>query len=471
MFSSRNIQCTKTSEERDTKNASVQQQSADILKLNIDCFEELFDYLPLEDLISVGHTCKRLCQVTGYILQQNHSGINAYIEDDRLKLGQCDQAEYLVQFINHISINSAKNFKYFLKIQSKFRQLRQIELSNVKIKMFQVKRMKRILNKLEYLRWYWCKINGNFHKTILASCPSLRHLCIDIEHYDYNSVIGIANDWFQQKYPAMEHFELLLLSDTFDELKTFLELNPNIKTFSTSTDFLWENRDWILSSNIQLNDLILLEGVLWRNDFNEFYNLLNQLHGRGFYKRLQIHYCAFKYYHPPLYVNGLIKLKIAYSLVDFNQIGLVNLNQLNELQIEGSDQITNLDTITTDLTNLEYIHFEHAQLDHIYELVSRVAQLKTIAVNNFTNKNHDDRQWMHPTGYNREVNRPKNIIFNLRKLENERKRLHNARKVTLYVEEEVYLTTKWAMKQTDYEFIRLQRIESYEQDKNFTFSP
>lgn len=50
----------------------VETQTDDILKLDIDCLEEIFDYLSITDLVSVGKTCKRLKQVAEYCYQQNY---------------------------------------------------------------------------------------------------------------------------------------------------------------------------------------------------------------------------------------------------------------------------------------------------------------------------------------------------------------------------------------------------------------
>lgn len=44
----------------------------DIFKLNVDCFEEIFDYLSLGDLASFGRTCKRMQQVAGHWFRENY---------------------------------------------------------------------------------------------------------------------------------------------------------------------------------------------------------------------------------------------------------------------------------------------------------------------------------------------------------------------------------------------------------------
>lgn len=62
------------SAEIDTDEAAITiEQTGVIFKLDIDCFEESFDYLPFKDLVNVGGTCKRLQKVAGHCYQQNYS--------------------------------------------------------------------------------------------------------------------------------------------------------------------------------------------------------------------------------------------------------------------------------------------------------------------------------------------------------------------------------------------------------------
>ena len=37
----------------------------DIFKLDVDCFQEIFDYLSILDMVSMGRTCKRMQKVAG----------------------------------------------------------------------------------------------------------------------------------------------------------------------------------------------------------------------------------------------------------------------------------------------------------------------------------------------------------------------------------------------------------------------
>lgn len=44
----------------------------DILKLNDDCCEEIFEYLSIKDLYSFGQTCKRMNRIAGIHFQRNY---------------------------------------------------------------------------------------------------------------------------------------------------------------------------------------------------------------------------------------------------------------------------------------------------------------------------------------------------------------------------------------------------------------
>lgn len=52
-------------------------------------------------------------------------------------------------------------------------------------------------------------------------------------------------------------------------------------------------------------------------------------------------------------------------------------------------------------------------------------------------------------------------VINLPLMNAERATLKNGKKVTLYVNEEVYLATKWTMKEINFEFIQLKRFTSF----------
>lgn len=420
-----------------------QVQLANILRLNIECFEKLLDCLPLSDLISIGQTCRRLHQAVGHIFRQNYSGVKVYCKTDQIRIGRC-RADQFAQFVRNIFIYHDENFKYFLKIQSRFLLLRQIELKRIKINASQIKCIARILSKVEFLRLDWCDIEGNFDRNVLSACNNLKHLCISSDPVG-SIIIGTDNNWLNHKYPKLEHLELTLNGHfQIDELKEFLELNPNIRSLSIYSDFFWQNRDWMLTANVELNDL----GIYANRDklvsFGRFCHFLNELHARRFYRRLFYYdHCDQNLIDALTALNAPMKLRI----LNREKVHLAALTNIEELYCEGSDQIVDLLEMANNLMKLECIHFYIAHLSHMSLLIGRCAQLKKIIVYQF-------------------YENPCNIVIDLFALNREREQLHGAQICTLYVEEEVYLATKWATQTTNFDLVRLMRVDSREWDNN-----
>lgn len=53
-----------------------------IFKLNIDCFDEIFDYLSTEDLLGIGQTCKMMQQVVGEYFKKNYTAASMFGGND-----------------------------------------------------------------------------------------------------------------------------------------------------------------------------------------------------------------------------------------------------------------------------------------------------------------------------------------------------------------------------------------------------
>lgn len=431
--------------------APIQQQSAAILKLDIDCFEEIFDYLPMTDLISIGKTCKRLNRFAGYIFQQNFSHLQIFCRNDHFLIELRHQADHFVQFFQNLTILSEDDLDFYLGLPSKLHQHKHIYLKNIDISL-SVDRKFEIFGKLESLRLYYFKINGCFHSNILAACPNLKHLSLSGYSPDSN-IIGRGNEWLLRNYPTLEHLELNLHNKfQVDHLKDFLELNPNLRKFSAFTILFWENRDAILKADVKLDELAVCAIFEGTKDFMPLMDMLNRLHERGFYKRLEFsHNCTNQKLIDQLaFVQGLVKLYLLYG----ENIRLKALNSIEELFYENSVKIIDLEEIATNLTKLERIHFVTGHPEHIAMLIRRAAHLKRIIVNNYTHLTPDQRMLLN---FNRCAQNNK-VIIDLRALNEERGKMTGARKVTVFVEEQVYLATKWALKETNFELVRLMRL-------------
>ena len=51
------------------------QSHAEIFKLKMDDFEEIFDWLSLKDLVALSQTCKRMQHIVGYWMKTNYAAV------------------------------------------------------------------------------------------------------------------------------------------------------------------------------------------------------------------------------------------------------------------------------------------------------------------------------------------------------------------------------------------------------------
>lgn len=428
--------------------APNQEQAADIFKMDIDCFEESLDYLILKDLISLGKTCKRMQQLVAYILHQYYPALiarfmrNHLLKNNNLCFGNPEiNANQFGPFICKIRISYDQEFKQFLEFVPKFRRLNEISLSGITTDSIQIEAMKEILSKLKILILRDCEFQHGLHDGLLAYCPN-------IERLNISSSRSVC-DWSTRKYPALKRLEMWHQSIRESGIIPFLKLNPNITKLGIDLGSIWTNRVSLMDSNIQLDELAVQFALNYeKNAMDSMCRLFNELFEHGFYKRLKV------YVYRGLFqeivdslstVNGLVKISERSFDMPFKLSGFKNLE---EIFIPAIEQIQGL----TNVTNLERIYFECGNSNDILTLASKLMKLKKIRLD-----------------YIEDEKRRKLKVLDLRALNSARQALPGAVKVTLYVDDEVYLETKWAVKETDFDMIRLKRIASYEWDQDYFF--
>lgn len=419
-----------------------EEQTADILKLNIDCCEEAFDYLVLKDLVSVSKTCKRLQQAAGNCFQQNFSDSFIWCHSSGiLTWSQSYEPINVTNFapiIGKIQITPV-GLSAFLTTQSKLHQLKQMELHDLDFTRFDsvLGITHKIWNKLEVLQFVRCDISDSFQNIIGAQCVELRHL--EIENCNGKP------DWFHRKYPLLE--SLKIISRYTDSISKFLQLNPNVRKLGISAGLLLEQRNEIMATNIQLDTLAIHMDEL---QDNSIFNLLKKLHDRHFYTRLYWNFREIKNQEEIdqlATVNGLHKLHVWYRVqTPFTIEALTDLEEIRmaeELIIANGEQMVNF------LINLKGIYvIGSCSIHTIMPFIRRSVRIKKIKIN--------PRPGVYFNG--------KTGVIDLLALNEERRKLPGAEKITMYVKEKYYLATKWKFGVADLEFIRLKRENSFNWD-------
>lgn len=430
---------------------AIPKQSPHILELNIDCFQESFDYLPLKELLSIGQTCKQLNQIVGYILRQNYMGAEVYCGARKgIRLCNQNRGQYIPrcfdQFLYRLRFFIDKDLHYFRRIQSRCLQLHRIDLINIKLTEAKLECLTSISQKIEYLEMADCKLDGNFHDSILAHCPNLKRLSLYYKKSLPGSMI-VGNDWLDRKYPTLEHFEL----DTdvrVDAMATFLERNPNIQKLSISESVLRTNEHSLTTAKVQVRELAVIINKL----DDALYDLLNELRRRGFYERLKF-YALFEMSQTNVdrlaSLNSVVKLHGTYM----NSVDLSGLKSLEELHFGPSPGITYASNVAQWLPNLKRIEFwaecaEDCSIDEVLPFIKYGVNLNKIKLNFLG----DGALFCTQTN-----------VLDLMALNRQRKLLERSQVVTIYVPEEIYLATKWTLKETNFSLIQLKRLESGEE--------
>lgn len=424
---------------------SNKENPAKIFKLDIDCFHEIFEWLSLRDLIAVGNTCKRLQRIAGEFFQLNYSGRSARGENDGIYISSL-QSNIFSEYIKKISI-SGNRLKAYRYIGS--------NCTN-SIKYFRVHGflpddafdcVKDILKCVEVLEMNECFINGEFYENYLKFCPNVKKLHVARSGYiqDKSIIIGTGNEWLLRKYPTLKHFEL---TDSYElngnELKTFFEINENINSFSTDARTLWENRHLFSEINVSLDVFainICQSKIIDSNNQpvsikDSVYNILVELHKRAFYMRLHL----YVYFVDQQNLDKMLSLSSIETLNgDVVRIdGL--LADLKTLAICYGDEILNMQNVPKKLLKLERIYFSEITSDRIVPFICYSPKLRQIRIRVLKD----------------EVNFRRLNFFALNK---EREKLYGAKKIIIYVNENVCLSTKWTKTTITFSLIEIKRIE------------
>lgn len=449
-----------------------------IFKLTIDCFDDLFDYLSLKDLSSIGQTCKAMQRVAGEYFKRNyfafedynHSGCGIYGDEicmiDKSERDRSSKAIKVPVTVFSAYITQLSQFHtaigriliHVMKHIDEFSSLKQINIFCCNLNISSYEFIARLLQTLERIKLYRCiEFDGDFYDKFLKHCSNLKRFNVtqcDLVRSRVNDDGTIVHEypWLKRKYPKLEHLKLVpRIRLRIDELDEFFMLNPSLQGFSTSAHCLWINRHQLLSSTAKLHSLEIWITKTFDPPSDEFGNLttrmqaicqlINQLHDQGFYKMLKlfIHDNAQRTIDEVASLNGLEMLSIAHFEEEFNQLPLTLVRELSILK--GVHNV-NLEQLAERCVRLEHFQLGTNKIDDILPFVRRTSNLKRIKA--FTDAKH-------------------HVNIDLVSLNEERKKLLAARKLIIFVPDHIFLAAKWSTKWfRDLNFVELRREDSGE---------
>lgn len=408
------------------QNLAVEETSSAIYRLNVDCFEKVFDYLSKEDLHTFGLTCKRMSRMVGHYFRQEMPGHELRWTDECFAGFRKYAKSVIVDYDSEMT-NADWNV-----LQS----VEKIELCHMDLERIKVI-PKGILNQLQDVSLFDCRIDEPLFESLVELCKNLKSLII--------TEIDVDDEWFTRKYPKLENFELFPKTSTkIDNLEMFFRQNPAVRSFTTNSEFLLMNEATLMAVKL---DALCIDFI--DDDIDESAcAILNTLHAKGGFKRLHIGTQADQTIIELLsslpFVTGLWFPGIT------EEIDLSSLENLKFLWIFSDlEKITNKAALAQSLKGLELLLFHEARVDDILPFIRLSAKLKKIIVKNELIDEADKA--IDPVAMNRD--REKLLIEML-----------DVEKVTIYIPERSYLATKWKTTQMDLKLIKVRHCDLWEYD-------
>lgn len=445
-------------EKSDSKNALAvaaapsNELTPSIFKLTTDCCDEIFEYLSLKDLHSFGQSCKTMQKVSGEYFHRNFRGAEKFIQDDGIYTVYADEVtnkrtktsvfNRFTEFLSYY-YGEKQPLRYIDWHINEFTSVKHLYLVCTGLNSIKMESFESILPKIEILQIRQCILwRDDFYEILLKSCENLKRLYIqdDLGYIIYN-----RGNWLLRSYPMLEHIELTPRGDArIQELQQFFTLNPNIRSFCTTSDCFRANFNLKEKINTKLDGLEIRH--LFANSFNlqekdfdmsAFCDLLNEFYDRGFYKRLHFHVQDVneEFSNKLISLHGLEMLTIGKFKNSYHLSELKDLKELNILDYSNASQ---LQVLANDLIGLERLLLQNATYDDLFPFIRHSIKLKHIKI------------------FTKEAEHFKGDIIELRKLNEEREKLFGARKLTIYIEDNVFLATKRATSNGD---INLNMIE------------
>lgn len=396
---------------------AYQLSSSPFLKLDADCLEELFEWLSLADLLTLRQSCKRLKQVIDFFIKANYPAVK--IGYGRIKITNFSELQEMDEV--------------------KMKMVEDASLLVDTITPEQMAILKRILPQLERLKIHIYQFD-NFD-SILKWCPNLKYLSV-------NRSVNETDYWFQRQFPMMEHLEITQKM-TITPMK-FLQVNPNIRILSIVGECLEANRNHFLESNIKIDQLKVLISIF----HNQIADTIEQLHEQGFHKRLHLTICILRQADMDRIASipGMEKFcPFPILSLRFNEaFTWPTMPYLRELSIYHFNLIPDVNFVAKKFKNVERVFFRKGRPEDIIAFIRYASKVKEIKVHNLQEGAHFQ-----------------NGIIDLLALNNERKRLAGACKVTIYVEEVTFLSTKFSKVKTEFSLITLKRVDAVEWSPDF----
>lgn len=451
---------------KDENRIAVNQRRPPISKLNTYCVYEILDYLMLYEIHALSQTCRSLRRAVAEYFEFNYGSTGASVEYGKLISRLYYVGRPLHNFNGLYPIlyvysgketleKTNKKLKYMSKHCS--RSLKELHFKLISLTGNDLQCIEKTFRSLEALILVNCKVNSRFYQRMPQICTNLKRLHVRDVVYHRKAMKLIGNEWLMWTYPMLEHLEWIQ-SKPIDELAIFFRQNPNVHSFATDIDCLWSSRRILIDSKIELDDLAIEFGDREYVSIEQYCLLFKELHELRIFRRLHLNFKCFNqsFIDQITSLDGLHSLWLGTYLnqLTTTQFDLSKLVSLRELAFTYAfrgrklHSLTDLNLLTDKLINLERFRIEYGSFKGIMPFIHRSPRLNQLVFDSI------------------DVFKPKYI--NLFAINETRRKLSKSCKTTLYVDENVFTNTKFAMKGIlELDRIEIKRATAHNWSKHF----
>lgn len=415
-------------------------------------WSKVFDYLSFPDIIALSETCIQMQQIVGEYFRKKFHGTACCFDGSGPSFDMCafDRQDFL-RYVDTVQINGQMEDLEQFPYVNLYDSITSLQLCFFCTEEF-ASGFENISNgNIECVELYRCSIQCDLYEIFLKNCPKLQHLRIDKTYFE--PISGGIKSIFDHNYPALQRLQYTR-NDEESDLCRFLEQNPSVKCLQIDGDDFWSNRNALeTSSNMKRRglDCLVIEIESTAIEPVEFTNVLKAFHEHGFYKKLHlaIYWISDDFEYQPLFdgMQSLPTLEVLYTDI-FNE-NIVHLTNLRELHLMELDGKIDLKPLALNLNKIERLWIE-GTANQLHPFVCNSKLLNAVV---FELKDRND---------NGDDDDNNNNGLNLVAMNREREKLQPAGKVSIGVDENTYLKTKWMVKNSklNFNWIELARKET-----------
>lgn len=385
----------------------------ELTNLNIDCLEELFEWLSIPELLTLRRTCKRLKRVVDHYLPKYLLGY------------------YLTPLYN-LKPFSCNGDMWCNANADSLKLLNIMRISHIDAS-FRFNKMKKILNRIEF-------IHLSRDINVKSDTYGLLKYCKNIKFLKLSEIYPLDDNWLHHQYPTLEYIRFCSPDPDPDrpfnfrmdvsKLVTFFCANPQIHTLWIISNDLKICVNALIKSGVKFDELCVDEYSSDKID-PVFYK---EIYDKGFYKRLHLNCFSSDNYFPNFDTDiGLEKFST--QLIQYG-VKLPPMPQLKEIQF-GDEYLTFFENVWDNIESLQ--HFDIIFNINIASYLRNFRKLKHF----YISCREKGLGW----------------TIDLPTLNKERETLIGACKTTIYVQDKFYMATKFALPTLNYRLIELKRMQ------------